>query len=264
MIEDIRKDIPIELWQLIDGAEFEENQVGCSDTKVYKVSNVIKHQSSYLKISKNKHETFRYEVELLKWLKGKLPVPEVLYYGNTAEYEFFLMTEVPGKDCSNIEDFSNKSRLAEALAEGLKLIHSVDISDCPFNQRLDFKLNNAKFNVENGLTDEEDIKSTDPRRTGEGILKILYETKPSREDLVLTHGDYCLPNIILNHNYELVGFIDWGRGGVSDKYQDIGIACRSIKHNIGEEMIPIFLEKYGLDFVDKAKIEYYILLDELF
>lgn len=264
MIEDIRNNIPDELWKLLDGAEFEENQVGCSDTKVYKVVNNINHQNSYLKISKNKHETFKYEVELLKWLKGKLPVPEVLYSGNTAEYEFFLMTEVPGKDCSNVEDFSDKSKLAEALAEGLKLIHSVEISDCPFNQRLDFKLNNAKFNVENGLTDEDDINSTDSSRTGEGILKTLYETKPRREELVLTHGDYCLPNIILNQNYELAGFIDWGRGGVSDKYQDIGIACRSIKHNIGEDMIQIFLKKYGLDYVDKAKIEYYILLDELF
>jgi len=56
-----------------------------------------------------------------------------------------------------------------------------------------------------------------------------------------------------------------GRGGVADRYQDIALAVRSIRHNLkSEKFVELFLDAYGLKNVDFSKIDYYILLDELF
>jgi aminoglycoside phosphotransferase len=70
---------------------------------------------------------------------------------------------------------------------------------------------------------------------GEDLYRELLDKRPDTEDLVFTHGDYCLPNILID-KWDIGGFIDWGRGGISD----------------------------GLESIDCSKIEYYRLLDEFF
>ncbi|WP_338108671.1 phosphotransferase, partial [Heyndrickxia oleronia] len=60
------------------------------------------------------------------------------------------------------------------------------------------------------------------------------------------------------------GFIDMGRAGISDRYQDLALAVRSITYNFGKDMIPYFLNEYGMQSYDKAKINFYQLMDEFF
>ena len=45
------------------------------------------------------------------------------------------------------------------------------------------------------------------------------ENKP-KEELALSHGDYCLPNVFFKDG-KVSGFIDLGASGVADKYLDI-------------------------------------------
>ena len=91
----------------------------------------------------------------------------------------------------------------------------------------------------------------------------LHRTRPAGEDLVLTHGDACLPNLILNGEY-LEGFVDVGRLGIADRHADLSLAHRSLMFNLGPEMAERFLDVYGRELLDPAKLEYYRLLDELF
>jgi len=147
------------------------------------------------------------------------------------------------------------------------MVHSVDVTDCPFRRPLDMVLAEAKQRVELGLVDTEDLQPENYGRSAQAILEQLINTRPLLDDLVFTHGDYCLPNIILQGD-AVSGFIDWSRSGIADRYVDIALAVRSLKYNLGWEHGPdltrIFLQEYGLDQVDDTKIAYYILLDELF
>ena len=51
-----------------------------------------------------------------------------------------------------------------------------------------------------------------------------------KEELVFTHGDYCLPNSFIKDN-KTVGFIDLGNAGIADKWQDLALCIRSLEHN---------------------------------
>lgn len=114
-----------------------------------------------------------------------------------------------------------------------------------------------------GLVDEDAFDEfRKGKRTAE-LYEELVRNQPAQDDEVFTHGDYCLPNVILSDS-GVSGFIDWARGGVADRYRDLGIAARSIAYNLGEEYIPYFFEAYGLKTADKEKVEFFQLLDEFF
>jgi aminoglycoside 3'-phosphotransferase-2 len=92
---------------------------------------------------------------------------------------------------------------------------------------------------------------------------MLFSTRPAHEDLVVAHGDACLPNFLARDG-QLTGLIDCGRLGVADRYQDLALAARSISRNYGRAFIPAFFSAYGVDQPDEQKLAWYALLDEFF
>ena len=151
----------------------------------------------------------------------------------------------------------------------------VDIADCPSDQSLSRKLDMAEYNIANGLVD---LDNVEPDTFGENgfqnpaeLLQWLRENKPD-EELVLSHGDYCLPNIF-GVCGEVSGFIDLGKTGIADKWCDIAICYRSLSHNYSgryQKNITAtgfdetkFFQELGIE-PNWEKIRYYILLDELF
>lgn len=67
----------------------------------------------------------------------------------------------------------------------------------------------------------------------------------------LLHGDYCLPNIILN-NWSFSGFIDLDSGGVGDRHVDIFWAVWTLVFNLKtNRFYHRFLDAYGREKVDE-------------
>jgi aminoglycoside phosphotransferase len=220
----------------------------------------------FLKISPTSDDDdLRQEMERLTWLRGRLPVPEVLGYGVGYRYRFLLISAVPGQDAS-VERFSARpGKLVEALATGLRLIHSVDPLVCPFLRPLDVMIDRARVHVEAGRVDEADFDDVRQGRSAREVFDQLLADRPPIEERAFVHGDYCLPNILLDPaSMRVTGFIDWGRAGVADPYQDLALAARSVIYNIGARWVDRFFDAYGLKPVDHARVRYYQLLDEFF
>ncbi len=107
-------------------------------------------------------------------------------------------------------------------------------------------------------------------RSPEALLYWLEDNRPPEEP-VLSHGDFCLPNLLL-HGDTLAGYIDLGRAGLADRWQDIALCYRSLLHNYDGTYSGVshagwhpgmLFEALGLR-PDWDRIRYYILLDELF
>lgn len=246
----------------LDKKSLIEEGIGCSDTRVFRAVGgggtiFLKTQSTRTLIS------FANEVHILRWLRGKLPVPEVIEFVEDSDNEYLLLSEVAGENCVEAMEFIDHRRIVHLLAEGLRSIHSLDISDCPFNEQVAQKLRNAEQNVIRDLVLEDDF---DPERQGmtrRQVFEFLQKDPPPESELVFNHGDYCLPNIIIQ-NDQISGFIDLGRAGISDRYNDLAIASRSIAYNLGPDFEAQFFQVYGIDQVNADKIAYYRLMDELF
>lgn len=184
------------------------------------------------------------------------------------------MTRVQGKMSCDEEYMKDPMKLTELLAGALKLLWHIDVTECPCIWNIDRKLEMAEYQVENNMVDTQNVE---PDTYGENgfaspkeLFQWLVENKPN-EELVLSHGDFCLPNIMFEGK-ELKGYIDLGRMGVADRWQDIALCYRSLLHNYDgkyggkkyEGFYPEMLfERLGIE-PDMEKIRYYILLDELF
>ena len=200
---------------------------------------------------------------LLAWLTGKLTVPKLLYFGTEAGRDCMLMSAIEGEHAASDSCLAAPERTVMRYAEALRLIHAVPAAGCPIDRRLDRVLADAADRVRLGLVDIDDFEPSHLGVTPEQLLAELRRTRPVREELVFTHGDYCMPNLLLKDG-AVGGIIDWSSGGIADRYQDIALAVRSLAHNGLRDWVPLFLSTYGIDEPDDARIRYYIMLDELY
>lgn len=254
-------------------AERIAEQTPVSDTVGESDSVVLLYADCVLKTELTNENSNR-EYAALRWLKNRLPVPEVLDFAQAHGQNFLLMSKLYGTMASDrIADALEDT--VKALADGLQKLWSIDISDCPLYSTLDIRLQQAKQNMENGLVDTDDFESETLGANGFADVHALYaylvQNQPT-EDLVFTHGDYCLPNIF-TENGKAVGFLDLGKAGIADRWQDIALCVRSLEHNIcGLCKLPkeefsrakaLLYAELGIT-EDTEKLKYYILLDELF
>lgn len=193
------------------------------------------------------------EAARLTWLQGKVPVPDLVHLGDDAHTTYLVTTAVPGLDLTrfNHETRAVKSRLAAELARALRRFHALEPRGCPFDQGAGraLELLWAKLAEREASADRRGL------REARAKLAALRQRLP-KEDLVLTHGDACLPNVLVQGG-QLSGFIDLGAAGLGDRYRDLERACWSLNHNYGEGYDEVFLAAYGIVELDEVKLDFY-------
>ena len=93
------------------------------------------------------------------------------------------------------------------------------------------------------------------------VLDELERTRPSSEDVVVCHGDYCFPNMLLEDGV-VTGYLDVGELGLADRWWDIAVGAWSVTWNVDPRWEPVFYEAYGVE-PDSERIRYYRLLYDL-
>lgn len=209
------------------------------------------------------------EAERLRWMKARaLPVPAVREYGHTDHAEYLLLDEVTGVAASDPTWRRFLPEVVTALGEGLAWLHRTPIADCPFDHRLAQQVRDACRRTATGRVREDDF---DDERAGRGATDLLTElltSVPEGEDLVFSHGDFSLPNVVLDRapdgRLHIAGLVDCGRAGVADRHQDLALAVRSITHDLGRGWVAPFFRAYGFPHPQPERLRFYTLLDEFF
>lgn len=211
------------------------------------------------------------ERQMLRWLQGRLPVPRILAEAEREGRQYLLLSALAGEMACAEDSMRMPLQTARLLARGIRMFRQVDISHCPSVRMLEQKLHSARFRVQSGAVRLASDWHHETLHTPLQILEHLERHRPAEETLVFSHGDYCLPNVFFSGG-EVSGFLDLGRAGVADIWQDIALCVRSMEYNLGRGQeqgeafsrpMEAFFEELGMA-PDFEKIDYYILLDELF
>ncbi|RXZ78847.1 hypothetical protein EBB07_25415 [Paenibacillaceae bacterium] len=219
-----------------------------------------------MKIKKTEYAGSLYEeAERLNWMKGKLPVPEVIRYYKEHDKEYLVMSYIEGCVGSEYQHLDGEKSLGFVLGEGLRKIHRVGIDQCPFKAFLPENLiSMVKNNIEHHFDQvTEVINRAFPDETLEQLMDFLEINRPLDNELVFTHGDYGSGNVII-HNGELNAFIDVDGAGVSDPYYDIYYLIKSLtQYSDRHEEVPGFLKGYGINELDQQKMKFHQIIDVL-
>jgi len=258
--------LPVSIQKCVQGQPYTENATGMSGSRVLVFPEWV------LKIGRPGPLTDGM-IRVMRWLEGKLPVPRVLQFVRDRETEYLLMTRMPGKMACDESYLDRPELLLGLLAEAIRMLWRVDISDCPQSRSLEDELAHARRSLEKGIVDfsncEKETFGPGGFESPEKLLRWLEDNKPPLET-GFSHGDLCLPNIFFDGGH-VSGFIDLGDAGVADKWRDLALCYRSLKHNMNGVYgytSPGFRPERLFDFLDIRpdwdKLRYYILLDEFF
>ena len=202
------------------------------------------------------------EVARLQWLQTQgMDAAQVLDTHDDANGRWLLMRAVPGRDLASSPDLA-PLQVVHLMADALQALHRLPTDRCPFDHRLPHRLAAARARMEAGVVDAEDFDDARAGQTVQQVFAALLASVPTRADLVVTHGDACLPNLMATQG-RFTGFIDCGRLGVADRHQDLALAARSIASNLGGQWVAPFFARYGT-VPDTALLAFYCLLDEFF
>ncbi len=195
------------------------------------------------------------ETVALSWLLGKLPVPEFGCFHVEGDTQYLVMTQMEGVTGIHPAVTGDPGHLVREFARGLREVHALSTESCTLDWRMSRFIPWAQGLIKSGALDEE-IPEGEDRTFLDDELSDIMEVMPGEEDLVFTHGDYCLPNVMFTDG-KLSGYIDLGYAGVGDRYLDLVAARGTIRRNLGEEWIAPFFEAYGLEEPDPEKLDAY-------
>ena len=243
----IKKNIfPVEIQKIIGNNPVETDDVGRSGALVAFVGSDLvlkkttkgKLQNAYLMQSFFHHHGL---------------APEVVFY-LSEDFDYLISARALGKSAIDQENLTHPARLAGAMGEFLLKIHSLPVDDCPVKNLTDNLYEEFARSVQRNegvyqhIADYLGIKTLEEAKAAAESARTLL-----KNDTVL-HGDYCLPNIMLEN---LVGkhVIDVGEGGAGDKHFDLFWGLWSLSYNLKTDAYrEDFLAAYGKKCIENDLI----------
>ena len=183
-----------------------------------------------------------------------LSVPVLSYV--SADQDWLLTEKINGDDCTTAKYLEHPEKLCDTLAEILVNLHAIDPSDCPIQNHTEKYLESARANKLSGNYDKSHFEKGDSYgyATANEAWRVVETKGHLLQNKALLHGDYCLPNIILD-DWKFSAFIDLGCGGVGDPHVDIFWALWSLSYNLKtQEYGQRFMDAYGRDKIDEEKL----------
>ena len=206
--------------------------------------------------------TLQAEATMTAWFHSKGLSAQVVDY-HSAGQDWLLTRALPGKDCLNAAYLSDPLRLCDTTAQLLRQLHETDFSGCPVQDRTGQRLALAKTHYETGNYDTSLFPDNWGYSSAKEAMAVLSELGGELGSDCLLHGDYCLPNILLDQ-WQFSGFIDVAAGGVGDRHMDLHWGLWSIWFNLKTDAFQErFLDVYGRDAVQPELLKAVAALEAL-
>jgi len=212
--------------------------------------------------TEGRYPTLRAESERMIWAAPYLPVPAVVALEQLGTTTILLTEALPGRDATDPVWRDDLPALVGALGRGLRDFHeAVGEEWCPFRFDLERALDHVRRRVAIDDIDPAGFHEQHAHLVPATALAELEATAPAAEDLVVCHGDYCPPNMLLQAG-RVTGYVDLGELGAADRWWDVAVGAWSVGWNFGDHLEPLFYESYGIT-PDPARIRFYRLLYDL-
>ncbi len=201
-----------------------------------------------------------------------IPSAPVLDWRDTDAGACLVTQAVPGVPASEL-DAPALRRAWPSVVVAVRAVHGLATDRCPFDRTLAQMMPLARVSVAEGRVVVEFLPEALQRTPPTQILEQIEGELPvrlaqERTQLVVCHGDLCLPNILVDPATDQVNaLIDLGRLGTADPYADIALLLATARETWSDEATARradqeFAEMYGTE-LDPERQDFYLRLDPL-
>ena len=237
--------IPVQLRALFDSSVVEDRSYS-STAKTYQLTR--DGRALFVKLAKR--ELLERERLMSEFLHRHGLAPEVVDFGSFGDDAYLVTAALPGRDGIADEQLSEPRRLAKVFGEALRRLHELPADGCPVGNRDSELRNLAEASLEARDYDVSHI----PEPLEEAAAKLHRQTP--QDSQVVLHGDYCLPNIILD-GFRLTGFVDLGNGGLGGRHYDLYWGVFTLEYNLKSSAYKdLFLDAYGRSLIVPELLDY--------
>ncbi len=257
--------LPAGLSAPLAGYKWARDNIGESGGAVYRLHGKPGAPDLFLKHGRNSIAgDITDEMVRLRWLAKHVSVPAVEAFVATPGEAWLLMTAIPGHTAYQLLEARPDARtgIVDAIASFLGRLHAVPVSECPFTSDYTYRLTRARERIDAGLVEEDDFDAEREGWTAEQVWEAMQHLLPMPSDPVVTHGDFSLDNILMVDG-KVVGCIDAGRVGIADRYQDLAVLWNCLGE-FDASLQDRFLGQYGIPGADERKLQFHLMLDEMF
>jgi streptomycin 3"-kinase len=196
----------------------------------------------------------------------------VLDWRETGDGACLVTQAMPGVPASEL-DAPGLLRAWRSVTATVRALHGLATDRCPFDRSLTQMMPLARASVAEGRVVvgflPVGLQRTPPTQILEGIqAELPARLGQEHAQLVVCHGDLCLPNILVDRDTALVtALIDLGRLGRADPYADIALLLATARETWSDEAMAHradleFAETYGIE-LDPERQDFYHRLDPL-
>jgi len=257
--------LPPALADALAGYRWARDNVGESGGTIYHLRGASGAPDLYLKHGRGSvAEDITDEMARLVWLAPRVAVPVLTHFTRDADSAWLVTRALGGETAYQLLEAEPEQRgmVVDALADFLRRLHAIPPVDCPFIADHRHRLRRARARIDAGLVDEDDFDGARRGWSAEQIWVELMSLSSFAAEPVVTHGDYSLDNLLLRDG-SVLGCLDVGRAGVADRYQDIAIVWNCLGE-FDDALRERFLDRYGAHPLDRRRLDFHLMLDELF
>ncbi len=241
-------DYPREFHRLLDGASVFDSSCSPEARVVF----IDRDGGYYLKSAP--HGTLQREAELTRYFHARGLAAEVLSY-RSDERDWLLTTRVRGEDLTHADYLAQPERLAVLLGERLRALHELSTKRCPIPDHTARYLATVEHNYRTGNYDTSQFPDSFGYASAEQAWQVVKSGRHLLKTDTLLHGDYCLPNVMLD-DWAFSGFIDLGNGGVGDRHVDLFWGAWTLGFNLHTDAYrDRFFDAYGRDIIELEMLD---------
>ena len=153
--------------------------------------------------------------------------------------------------------------LIDLVADALRALHAVDVAGCPFDAGIGALLSEATERVASGQATVDRFDPPYQRHSPTELLDLVQAGRPSEPSHpTLVHGTARLGHLLVVHG-AASEWTDLARSGLGDPYRDLATLAVDLAGTVSGEALGPFVDRYGLDRVDVARLDWHVTLDQL-
>ena len=169
------------------------------------------------------------------------------------ERDYMLTERAAGEDLTHSEYLGEPLRLAQTMGKLLRELHGRSHDGCPVIRTTEY-LATVETNYKKGIFDTSLFGDRQTFCSADEAYAFVVENASRLRIDTLIHGDFCLPNIMLD-GWRFSKYIDVGCGGIGDRHIDLFWGAWTLNFNLGtDEYRDAFLDAYGREMIDPVAL----------